>query len=255
MDPLTRKSFQGVMNIIRFNWHYYIIAIGLMALLFLSTLLLPDQVRITAAVIVILIVVSLILSLAVSWYIYDHSPLYTLNWLDRLGISPGQHLVNINAGFDETSPLIAAKYPGIVLNVFDFYDPLRHTEISIERARKTYSVFPGTETISTTDVPLAANSTDFILLILSAHEIRKEAERVIFFTQLRKALTSGGRIVVVEHQRDLPNFIAYNAGFLHFFSAKTWKQTFAGAGLSIRSIEKITPFISTFILSKNGTAT
>ena len=58
----------------------------------------------------------------------------------------------------------------------------------------------------------------------------------------------------MEHQRDVYNFLAYNIGFFHFLSATTWKQTFAGAGLSESRTIKITPFITTFILAKNGMA-
>ena len=91
-----------------------------------------------------------------------------------------------------------------------------------------------------------------MFLILAAHEIRNDVERIVFFKQLQKALTSTGKIIVVEHQRDIANFIAYNFGFFHFHSLKKWKATFKSSNLSIEKEFKITPFISTFILTKNG---
>jgi hypothetical protein len=139
-----------------------------------------------------------------------------------------------------------------VLRVFDFYDPLKHTEISIERARNAYPPFPGTEKIDTSAVPLHANSADLILLILSAHEIRNHKERSDFFKQLNGALSDHGRIVVVEHQRDLPNFMAYTIGFFHFLSGRIWKETFVRAHLVLDEKKKITPFLSIFILKKHG---
>jgi hypothetical protein len=139
-----------------------------------------------------------------------------------------------------------------VLKVFDFYAPSTHTEISIERARKAYPVYPGTQIISTMRVPLEANAADYIFLLLSAHEIRNPEEKIIFFKQLQQALCNDGSIIVVEHLRDIYNFIAYNFGFFHFFSRKSWKQVFNKADLTEHKEIKITPFISAFLLKKNG---
>jgi SAM-dependent methyltransferase len=253
MERITRKPFQGITNIVRFNWHYYVIAFTVIIFLLFARNYLAPAFRVVALVVLLLAIISIIISLFVSWYIYDHSDLYSLQWLNNLSIGSGKQLVNINAGFDETSALLMQKYPGTHLVVFDFYDPVKHTEISIERARKAYPPYPGTKTISTGNIPLEVNSIDYIFLVLAAHEIRKDEERIEFFRQLGMALKTGGKIIVTEHQRDLNNFIAYNIGFLHFFSPATWKHTFSRAGLSIETWFKLTPFITTFVLEKNGT--
>ncbi len=254
MERINRKPFQGLINIIRFNWHYYIIAFAIIIAFFITKNFLTNGISLVTTILLWLIIISIIVSLVVSWYVYDYSDLYTLNWLNKLNIGTNKRLVNINAGFDETSSLLKEKYPASDLTVFDFYDPVKHTEISIERARKAYPAFPGTKTINTENVPLKDNAADYIFLLLSAHEIRNDKERIIFFNQLNCALAPNGRIIVVEHQRDIYNFMAYNFGFFHFFSKRTWKQTFTKAALSEESSFKITPFISAFVLSKNGTA-
>lgn len=252
MESVSRKPFQGITNIIRFNRHYYIIAfIAIVLFVFIKNFL-PYSLNIVASIIVVFTMFSIFISVVVSYYIYDCSNLYSLDWLNELEIGPSQQIVNINAGFDETSSIITKKYAGTNLVVFDFYDPAKHTEISIERARKVYYTFPGTKKINTNDVPLKINSVDYIFLILSAHEIRNETEQVNFFKQLANALNEKGKIVVVEHQRDIYNLIAYNLGFFHFFSNQAWKKTFTDAGLRLISESKITPFISSFILKKNG---
>jgi hypothetical protein len=254
MERLRRKPFQGITNIIRFNWHYYVIAFMLITLLYFVKNFLPSRFAFIPVIITLLAIAGIFISLIISWYIYDHSDLYSFNWANALNIDADKRMANISAGFDETSSILSAKYPGSQLLVFDFYDPARHTEISIKRAREAYPAFPGTITTSTTHVPLKEKSVDYILLILSAHEIRDSKERVDFFLQLKKALADNGRIIVTEHQRDIYNFLAYNFGFFHFLSGRTWKQTFEGAGLSESLVLKTTPFISTFILTKNGTA-
>ncbi|HET7116624.1 MAG TPA: methyltransferase [Hanamia sp.] len=250
MERLSRKPFQGVTNIIRFNWHYYIIAFILIGSLFFVRKYFPNPFNNIVSIIAILTILSVVISLSISWYIYDYSGLYSLEWLSVLKIRPKQILVNINAGFDETSSILNYKYPDSKLLVFDFYDPEKHTEISIERARKAYTIFPGTKVIGTNNIPLKTDSVDYIFLILSAHEIRNHEERIDFFKRLANTLNRNGRIIVVEHQRDIYNFIAYNFGFLHFFSRKIWERTFNNAHLHEISKTKITPFIKAFILKK-----
>jgi len=255
MEALKRKPFQGLLNIIRFNWHFYAIAFGALIALAVLNQFLPYRIQTAFVLALILACASVTLSLVVSFYVYDCSSLYTLTWLDKLEIGRHKLLVNINAGFDETSALIKQKYPDSDLVVFDFYDPQKHTEVSIKRARKAYPAFGGTQTIATTSVPLNANSVDCIFLLLSAHEVRNPQERIDFFKELRRVLNRSGKIVVVEHLRDINNFIAYTIGFFHFYSAASWKHTFNSAGLTLVSEFKITPFISAFVLEKNGTTT
>ncbi len=249
----VRKPFQGVTNIIRFNWHFYVMSVGIVLLLLLSNMYLNSQFRFYSNLLCILVVVPTVISLLVSAYVYDFSNLYTLDWLKNFCIEPGGMNVNINAGFDETSFLLASKYPDSTLVVYDFYDAEKHTEVSIERARRAYPPYAGISKISTASLPLNESVVDTIFLIFAAHEIRNDQERVIFFKELRRCLKPSGKIVVTEHLRNWPNFLAYNIGFFHFLSKASWLKTFSDAGLGLVAENKITPFISTFILTKNGT--
>ena len=135
-------------------------------------------------------------------------------------------MVNIHAGFDETSILLSTKFPDAELIVFDFYDPEKHTEVSIKRARKAYPSYPNTKKIITSTIPLGDSCADKIFVTLAAHEIRDDNERIIFFKELYRILKTGGQIFVTEHHRDLYNFIAYTIGFFHFHSYSTWTNTF-----------------------------
>ena len=89
-------------------------------------------------------------------------------------------------------------------------------------------------------------------MILSAHEIRNREERNSFFRELGRLLSASGQIVVVEHLRDAPNYLAYNIGAFHFHPRSAWLSTFETARLNIESEVKITPFITVFFLKKNG---
>jgi ubiquinone/menaquinone biosynthesis C-methylase UbiE len=162
-------------------------------------------------------------------------------------------IININAGFDETSTSIQSRFSNARLIVFDFYDPKKHTEVSIKRARQAYPPYPNTISITTTEIPLENKSADAVLLILSAHEIRNEKERTIFLKELNRILKQNGSIYVMEHLRDIPNFLVYNIGFFHFHSRSTWLRSFSQADLTVQKEIKTTPFITTFALHKNGT--
>ena len=161
-------------------------------------------------------------------------------------------LINITAGFDETSHLLEERFHDCELSILDFYDPSKHTEISIQRARNALPPHPKTQEIKTSRLPFEAQSVNKVFLILSAHEIRNPTERTEFFRELNRILKLGGRIVLTEHLRDIPNYFAYNIGALHFHSESTWRENFRDAELKISKRFNITPFITTFILEKNG---
>ena len=119
MAPL-RKPLQGVSNVVRFNWPFYLGAGGAA----LALALLP-----------------LLLSLLITAFIYDFSGLYQFNWLPELEPEPAA-LLTLSAGFDEISAPLAHKYPAASLLAVDFYDAARHTEPSILRARRAYPLTP-----------------------------------------------------------------------------------------------------------------
>lgn len=249
MDKM-RTRFQGVLNIVQFNWHFYLLSLGFILILcFLEHLKIwPFQEHLY--LVIFLTLYLNITSLAVSYYVYDLSGLYGFSWLNVLKTE--KRIVNVSAGFDETSHLLSFLFKESEVISLDFYDPLKHTEISIKRARKAYPVFRGTRVVKTTNLELGDDSADKIFVILSAHEIRHEEERIAFFEELKRVIRPDGQIFIVEHLRDTANFLAYNIGFFHFYSKLTWGKTFQRAGLKVQRELKLNPFISTFILEKNG---
>jgi SAM-dependent methyltransferase len=247
-----RDRFQGLSNVVRFNWPYYAIAAGLAVIMCAGSAIAVGPLR-TVILCSLVVTVSLtFLSLLVTWYVYDHSGFYTLQWLDDIEL--GDTIVNLNAGFDETSHLLQNRYRDAELIVFDFYDPEKHSEPSIRRARLAYPQFPGTRHITVDHFPLHDASVSDVLAIMSAHEIRSHQERVRFFKEIRRTLIPGGKAIVVEHVRNAANMLAYNVGAYHFHTRQAWTTTFNDAGLDIVSENRITPFLTLFSLEKNGTS-
>ena len=244
---IKRRKLQGVLNILSFNRHFYVIGLLVLAALIASYFLF-EWPAIVFWVIIIAFLYGFLMPLLVSAYVYDLSGYYDLHWLKdqvRKDESVNQ-VVNINAGFDETSFIIENKFPGSELKVFDFYNAKQHTEPAIKRARKVSLVYPDTQQIASDHIPVKDKTVDIVFLLSAVHEIRSHDEKVLFLKECHRLCKPGGKVIMVEHLRDFPNFLAFTVGFTHFFSCAAWKKAFENAGFSTFRETKFTPFMSIF---------
>lgn len=244
---LKRKKFQGVLNILSFNRHFYFFG-GIALLVILGSTYLVHWNNSVFWVVLIGFLYGLTMPLIVSAYVYDYSGFYNFLWLKRLGLLDTEEKlnVNINAGFDETSYILKQTLPNAHLQVYDFYNAHHHTEPAIIRARKVSVTYPNTTQINTSNIPLKDNTVDHIFLLSAIHEIRKHEEKVQFLKECKRVCKPDGSIVIVEHLRDIPNFFAFTIGFTHFFSRTVWKKALNQAGFTHIKETKFTPFMSIF---------
>jgi SAM-dependent methyltransferase len=244
---IKRRKFQGVLNILSFNRHFYVFGLIVLTLIITSYVLFSWS-NLLFWIIVSAFIYGLIMPLIVSAYVYDFSGYYNFSWLKNCNIvdSNVKQILNINAGFDETSFIIKNIFPQSDLKVFDFYNAIRHTEPAIIRARKVSLIYPNTQQIISSSIPLNDNSADIIFLLSAVHEIRSQEEKVQFLKECHRLCKSNGKVIMVEHLRDFPNFLAFSVGFTHFFSKKIWKKAFEKAGFSSFEETKFTPFMSIF---------
>lgn len=244
---VKRRKFQGVLNILSFNRHFYVMGVGFLILVITAHIVIGLPGFLFWAIVVAFLY-GLIMPLVVSAYVYDFSGYYNFHWLENCDIadSSAVKILNINAGFDETSFIIKNKFPQSDLKVFDFYNAKQHTEPAIIRARKVSTVYPDTQTISSNSIPLKDKSVDVIFLLSAAHEIRSNEEKILFLKECHRLCKTDGRVIMVEHLRDIPNFLAFSIGFTHFFSRKVWKKAFKNAGFASCRGTKFTPFMSIF---------
>lgn len=247
----NRRKFQGVLNILSFNRHYYFFGLTVLAALFASRSFLEWN-NIIFWIIIAAFLYGLVMPLIVSAYVYDFSDYYTLNWLNGIiqTESEKKSFVSVNAGFDETSFIIKNKFPHADLKVFDFYNAEHHTEPAIKRARRVSLLYPNTQHIQSDSIPLEDSSVDVVFLLSAVHEIRSHEEKIQFLKECRRLCKQGGQVIMVEHLRDFPNFVAFSVGFTHFFSRSTWKDAFDRAGFSSFQEKKFTPFMSVFNCSR-----
>ena len=249
---MARSRFEGVLNIVRFNWQFYALAFAALAviagLVFVSAL--PGIFTFALAIGAATAAFYLCGSLLVSHVIYDRSDLYRFAWLRKINLPAKGNFINVHSGFDETSVHLQRVFPDADWQILDFYNPKIHTEVSIARARKHRPPLPQTIGIQADNWPLGSGSADAVFGLLAVHEIRSDEGKAAFFGEARRVLRPGGIFVLAEHPRDAANFMAYGPGFLHFFSERTWHKAFAEAGFQVADAFGITPFVRIFVLKK-----
>jgi SAM-dependent methyltransferase len=244
-------------QIVRFNWPFYATAAAIAAAAPLVIPRLPAiwWIRLPAYAGAGLVAMWLVASLVASWIVYDRSRLMQWDWvLQALGFNP-LSWINIHAGHDESSEALRRIFKDARGRVFDIYAAEAMTEPSIARARlrarrRDRPAAIATEHADYHHLPLPNGTIDAAMLLLSAHELRTDAARGALFTELRRVLGPGGRVVVAEHLRDWANFLAYGPGFLHFHSRRTWVRCFTRHRFDIHAEFSITPFVRIFVLRR-----
>jgi SAM-dependent methyltransferase len=251
-----RGRYQGVLQILHFNWRMYLATgVGLIAAALAWPLLLMAG-RAALVVGFTPAVFWMIASLAVSHYVYDRFPIYDLHWLERALEHTPRRWINIHAGWDETSGVLAAIFPDAVGEAVDLFDPRTMTEPSIREAsqmqqarRANHAAVPYISARYDA-LPFENGTVDAAFAIFAAHELRRREQRVKFFGEVRRVLTSSGELVVMEHARDAWNFLAFGPGFLHFFPRHEWRATAQAVGLEVRTEFELTPFVHVFVMRR-----
>lgn len=241
----------GTVKILRYNWPWYAFALLLMGGVGIATAagLVPHPWKGASIVVLALTLLWGLLSLAVSYVVYDASDVARGEWLGAVSAGP---IAVFHFGEDEATALVARRLPGAVPRSFDLYDPVHVGSPSLRRARSLAGLDDPRAPIALDHLPLEDGSVALGILAFAAHEIRTEDARVALFSELARILTSSGRLVVLEHLRDPWNFFAFGPGAFHFRSRGTWLRTFAGAGLEIARESRITLWVRRFELRRSA---
>lgn len=246
----SRRPYQGVVQILQFNWRFYVTTVVMVGAAFLAVPFLSRTGRTVVLIGSAPALFWLASSLLVSHYVYDRFPLYDLNWIRSALFRSPRRWINIHCGLDETSALLAAIFPDAACQVVDLFDPLVMTETSIRTARQVSRHRMPSASMRYDSLAFSGGSFDAAFCIFAAHELRHHDQRVNLFGEIARILTPEGECIVMEHSRNWPNFLAFGPGFLHFFSQRAWRKAASDAGLTVRIEFSKTPFVRVYILRR-----
>jgi hypothetical protein len=244
---VSRQS--GALRIFLYNWPIYVGTWSFAILVLAIAQRLPEAASFVATLGAAVAIAWPLASLAVSLYIYDHSPLVAGAWVPPLLGERRATWATVHAGLDAEVELDGVM-PGKCLARLDVFDERVMTSPSIARARTRTPATKSATSCSPTALALDDESCDAVIVAFTAHEIRDLSARSTFFDELRRALRPGGRAVIVEHFRDVPNFLAFGPGFLHFVARREWLASAEDAKLAIASETKVTPWVTALVLER-----
>jgi SAM-dependent methyltransferase len=233
-------QYRGVLQIWKYNRRFYLASLSGFTAAAIASIWMPFVLRALLLAGVSVGLLWTLSSLAVSHYIYDRSPLYDFGWLR----APHAWLT-IHSGLDETSALLRARFPGATARVFDMYDARVMTEPSIAKAREL-TVNPPCERVDWRALPARDGEFDTVFLTFAAHELRERRAREELFREAARVLDAGGTVVLMEHLRDLANFLAFGPGCWHFWPRREWLHAASTAGLRVAEEFPVTPFVRVF---------
>jgi SAM-dependent methyltransferase len=184
-------------------------------------------------------------SLAVSWWVYDRSDLQDWRWLRPMLAGAGSW-ASVHAGFDDAGPALPAAL-GAPAAVVDMSPMLGRVSPSLRRARRLHPA-AGAGRLAVDGLPLGTSSMDAVVLVFSAHEVRERRRREALFSELRRVVRPGGRVVLVEHLRDAVNVAAFGLGAWHFRTRASWVAVGRRCGLRLEDEAAMTAFVRALVL-------
>lgn len=181
-----------------------------------------------------------------TWWVFGASARSRWDWVEDAAGRPNRWL-NLTTGFDDSTPTLRQRL-GREGRALDVFDPKRDHEPALQRARDRFP--PAGHPVAPMSLGDAIEpaSADAVLLLMSAHEAHGP-DRVELFRSAARGLTPDGRLVVVEHLRDLANTLAFGPGAWHFSTRTEWLAVAEAAGLTLTAETRLSPFVAGFVFS------
>ncbi|MDQ2986582.1 MAG: class I SAM-dependent methyltransferase [Armatimonadota bacterium] len=250
MTHQPRGRLQGTAEIVKYNIHQYLGALGFLALAIAALLFLKLPTIVSLVLLLAISVVGYwsIASIIVSFIVYDASRIYDPVWMRTLVDDSPAKWANVHAGVDDFSGPLSHAY-GQPLYNWDIFDERTMSEPSILRARSIRSSALGA-TVDFRKLPCNAGELDAVFAFFVLHEIRDDSLRRDCFDEIARCTSPSGKLVIVEHLRDLPNFVAFGPGLLHFWPRSEWLRSASLAGFELLNEAPMTPFVRVMVFKK-----
>jgi hypothetical protein len=202
----------------------------------------PPALRWIAALSIAIIVWFSCASFLAFHWMFDRSELLAGDWL-KTEIAAPERWVQFNVGLEETTVPLGEIFPHAAGKMLDIYDPKAMTEPAITRARRDRS----TGTTASDSASVDNGWGDLVLVMLAAHEIRDRSARERFFLDVARIVAPTGKVIVVEHLRDLAAALTFGPGAFHFFPRSEWLRLGKLTGMDLERERRMTPFVRIFV--------
>jgi SAM-dependent methyltransferase len=247
-----RITFARAMRIAGYNWPLYAAAgVGIVGCVVLACLPeVPPLIRWLGGAAAVVTGWFACASFLAFHAMFDRSELLEGQWLKaEVPRAPGQW-VQINAGLEETTLPLKEVFPEAEGKMFDLYSQAVMTEPAVTRARRQR--VDSAISVQPEALPIEDGWAELIVVTLAAHEIRDGQQRECFFRELRRVVAPEGKVIVIEHLRDLAAALAFGPGILHFFPRGEWMRLGRSVGLEVERERRITPFVRVFVYRRDA---
>jgi SAM-dependent methyltransferase len=206
---------------------------------------LPLPLRFALALAGLAAIVLTIGAIATVWWVFGRSGRRWTWVLEQAG--QPQRWLNVTTGFDDSSALLRRSLGGQGRSI-DVVDPSLELERPLLRARRRFPP-PGAPVVpGTVDAAIEPHGNDVVFLLMAAHEAHGSA-RADLLRSAARAVTPGGRLILVEHLRDAANILAFGPGAWHFSPRDAWIAATHEAGLRLVDETRLSPFVAGFVLT------
>jgi ubiquinone/menaquinone biosynthesis C-methylase UbiE len=192
-----------------------------------------------------------------SFVVYDWGREREYHRLVTLGqVADVNVVIDITAGkLRGTRGLLAATHSNHYF-VVDIFDAEKMPDAALRRAREMEPPLEVGRRVyrrsgKPNALPIPHNWADVVYCSFSLHELQAEADREVIFKEFSRILKPGGKLLIAEHGRDVPNLLAFGPGVFSFFTPATWQRHLTSANLSLTHHERWRGLVHLWVAEKN----
>jgi ubiquinone/menaquinone biosynthesis C-methylase UbiE len=179
-----------------------------------------------------------------SFIVYDwgHKREYD-RLLELAGLHSANVVIDITCGkLRGTQGLLSRLKQGHYF-LIDIYDGQKMTDSALRRAREMAPPLESDRRIyrrtgQAESLPIPHNWADLVYCSFSLHELQHSQDRQKIFAEFARILKPNGKLLMAEHGRDLPNFVAFGLGVFSFLTPAAWDKYMREAGFVIKHHER-----------------
>jgi SAM-dependent methyltransferase len=208
---------------------------------------LPLVVRVIAVLAGVLAILWTFAAVATTWWVFGARAERRWAWVEATAGRPRRWL-NLTTGFDDSTATLRRRLDADGRAV-DVFDPTIDHEPALRRARRRYPVGSVSVAPSALEAAIETGVFDTVFLLMAAHETHG-AQRQALFRVAARTLRPEGRLVLVEHLRDIANLVAFGPGAMHFATRADWLAVAAESRLTLVEETRLTPFVAGFVFRR-----